>query len=572
MNTTQSFILQFLRTRFSICVLLFLSLIASALLEIYPVKYMSQIIDHIGLGSEYGYIIMSVVMWYGLRVLGALMNYCSSYMSVYLSTMLGAELRDMIFDRIRKSDLLQIAAQTSAGTLTRFVNDVQDIGNLIIGPATFVGKHLFVFIWACIFLYRIDYVLLLSCIALGILMLFVGHWAAKKNKVIWKNQKQHTDYLASTIIESIAGARDILLTKTWDRQAASFSASNANLTAYQIRGGRVKSAVDSTIDALWPLATVICLLVGGHRVIEGYITLGHMVSFMWYVQWVIHPISQLAVYKSEMQKSLASVERISELSRWFYGESPINCKDFKILDSVSLENISFTYPGSDMGVRDISITFPAGSTVAIVGPTGCGKSTLLKLVTGLIKPDQGRIHVDGQRVDSKDLLGNSSVAASCHNPYMFTDTLKNNIILERESADRDLLSKVLQISQCNEFINSKSCDLNDVLLEGGSNLSTGQQQRIGVARALYARPSLLVLDEATSGVDYRTEEKIIRALKDMDDKLTILMVSHRMSTVRLADRICVMEKGRVVGYGSHEELIQSVELYKKLTARDSKLG
>ena len=559
---------KFVRQNFPALLIIAITLVLGGLMEVFPVRYMQQIINGLIESAPFTTILALVGLWYGCRILGAVANYASGYLAGKIASKCGGYFRQIIFNRIVNSYYWDRESASTADVTTRLINDASELGDLIIQPLYLVGKNLIIFLWSVIFLAQIDWVLLLVCIPLGGVMLLLGSANAKKSRNVIQKIRLHETKLTKVILETLKAAKEMVIFKFGAHQSRIFEKNNEIVVDAQTKGARLLSALDSSMNGLWPLATVACLGLGSYRVISGDLSVGGLVAFMWYVQWVIHPISQISTYKSQIQKSIVSLERIDELLEWYPGDCEPSCQ-VNLKKDIRLENISYQYQaGNKPGIHNINIQVKLGQTVAIVGRTGCGKSTLLKTFLGLLQPDNGVIILDGNPIKAKSLHGASFSAAAFSEPIIFNTSLQNNIVMDSGNegplSPPDLLEKVIKTACIDPFLDELPQGVETIIGNTGKGLSSGQMQRIALARALYKQPQLLILDEATDSIDSETEAKIFKAIKNFDNAFACIIVSHRLSSIKDADLIYYMEEGEIRAAGTHATLLDSCPGYKTL--------
>lgn len=558
-------LLNFMKKNLFMLILLLSVLILSGFAEVFPVKYMQKIVDMLMAGSEFKSILILIVTWYSFRIIMSISGFVAGWISGVLGSKLGKVFRELLFARIKNSEFINLSEASSSETVTRTLEDVHDLGNLIVKPITMVGRNLFIFVWSFIFLFQIDRVLLMSSLPLGILMLAVGKWVSKLSYGVWKIQKMYQTKIVSCLMESVSACREIILFSLWNRQENQFDEYNKGVSDAQSSTAILTSGLSNFLDALWPIATVLCFILGGYRVLNGDLSTGGLIAFMWYVQWIIHPISQISNYYAEVQKSIVAVERIQEMFEWF--PSPLSTEYVKSVESsIKLENVSFGYNEQNTILKNVNFSISKGEVVALVGETGCGKSTLLKIILGLLKPKTGKIVVDGVVSDSKELCGSPSVSAVFHDSYLFNLSIKDNILIginEEIEEKEELIEKVIEESQINQFTDVLAEGKNTIVGEQASRLSSGQRQRVALARALARKPNFLILDEATSTVDTAIEEQIYKAIFSKSE-FGCIITSHRLASIIGADKIFMMKDGEIIATGTHQELVNSCDEYLRL--------
>lgn len=327
---------------------------------------------------------------------------------------------------------------------------------------------------------------------------------------------------------------------------------------------RFSAAITPVIRMAVMAGFVVTLLYGGYLCLQGTLGIGSYTVLVYLTQRLLWPMTRLADMTDLYQRAMASVNRVMDLLETT--PPPESKKEFSstIKGALKFENISFSYADTPT-LRDINIDIPAGSTVAFVGGTGSGKSTLLKLLLRFISPDQGRILFDGQDIaDINSAALRKQLGYVAQDPFLTDGSVADNIAYGEHGADRRAIEIAADAAEASEFIASLGKGLDSEVGERGTQLSGGQRQRIALARALFRNPSVLILDEATSAVDNETEAAIQRSLARVSKNRTTIIVAHRLSTVRNADRIFVIDKGRVVEQGRHEELLVQNEVYASL--------
>jgi ABC-type multidrug transport system fused ATPase/permease subunit len=537
----------------------------AGLMEAYPIRFMQSAIDTLSTGGPWTTVLGLVGLWYACRLAGSLALFGSTVISGAVSAELSRQVRRFVFDRLKTAGLERVESIGTSETLSRAVIDASNMGEIITKPLILVGRHAFIFAWSVVFLFRMDATLLGLCLLLALVMLVAGKWVSGASRQSVEKHRTFQTQAIDTLLETVKAYRDIAVFNLWPRQTRVFSQANDGVASAQRSVSVLTGGLDNFLDALWPLATVLCLSVGGYRLLAGDLSLGSLMAFMWYVQWVIHPVSQLAYYQTQIQNSLVAARRVTELVDWL-PPRPQPDAPARIAGELRLSGIEFSYSGSPPTLEGIDLVIRKGEVVAVVGQTGCGKTTLLKAILGLLRPSKGEVIADSQPVAAAEFEGSPSLAAAFGDAYLFDLSIADNVrlALDPGAAGDVLMDRALADSGVNEFCKDMPQGAETVVGEGGSRLSTGQRQRVAIARALARRPSLLVLDEATSGLDSATEDAIHRALTEWRNDLACIIVSHRLSSVINSDRIYVMDKGRVVACGTHQELLAGCPEYREI--------
>jgi ATP-binding cassette subfamily B protein len=309
---------------------------------------------------------------------------------------------------------------------------------------------------------------------------------------------------------------------------------------------------------------VVTLLYGGYLCLQGTLGIGSYTVLVYLTQRLLWPMTRLADMTDLYQRAMASVNRVMDLLEITAPKEGSQPLSGSIKGALKFESISFAYADAPT-LRDITIDIPAGSTVAFVGGTGSGKSTLLKLLLRFISPDQGRILFDGQNIaDIHSAALRKQLGYVAQDPFLTDGSIADNIAYGEHDADKKAIEAAADAAEASEFIANLPSGLDSEVGERGTQLSGGQRQRIALARALYRNPSVLILDEATSAVDNETEAAIQRSLARVSKGRTTIIVAHRLSTVRNADCIFVIDSGQLVEQGRHEELLTRNGIYASL--------
>ena len=334
-------------------------------------------------------------------------------------------------------------------------------------------------------------------------------------------------------------------------------------------GTRLRAFYNPFLAFLPNLGLAVILLVGGRQVINGTLTLGDFTAFYTYLLMMIGPMRMLGVALGLAQR--ATRVRAPGCSR-SWTASRRSCPGPRAMPDgrghVQLRDVTFGYGSGPDALRHVTLDVEAGSTVALVGATGSGKSTLVQLLSRLYDPTSGTVSIDGADVRSVDVVAlRREIAVVDDDPFLFSDTVAGNIAYARPDASREDIERAAERAQAAEFIDALPNGYDTRVGERGLTLSGGQRQRIAIARALLADPRVLILDDATSSVDATTEREIKAALREAMEGRTTFVIAHRLSTIALADDIVVLEKGRLVARGSHDELLTRSPLYHEIATK-----
>jgi ATP-binding cassette subfamily B protein len=391
------------------------------------------------------------------------------------------------------------------------------------------------------------------------------------NRPAQQEVQQRIAELTADVEENITGVRVVKAFAREERQYARFRRTVQRVFDQNLVATRQRAFYTPLIGFLPQLGLAAILLVGGRQVIDGSLTTGEFAAFYTYVLMLASPMRMLGIALGMAQRATASGARLFEiLDREPEPVVPAGLPPLPAgAGRVELRDVGFAFPGArEPALRDVTIEVPAGRTVALVGGTGSGKSTLVGLIGRLYDPTSGQVLVDGADVTGVEPASlRREIAVVDDDPFLFSDTVHANIAYARPDATREDVELAARRAQAADFIAELPEGYDTVIGERGLTLSGGQRQRIAIARALLADPRILVLDDATSSVDASTEQQIKEALREVMAGRTTFVIAHRLSTIALADEIVVLEGGRVVAHGTHDELLSVSPLYAEIAEK-----
>jgi ABC-type multidrug transport system fused ATPase/permease subunit len=514
--------------------------------------------------SGVGYIGAALI---GLAIMSWLGQYVQQVMTAFLGHNILLTLRKQMFGHIQKLSLSFFDRNEVGRVMSRVQNDVTVLQELLTTGlltilADFASLGLVIF-----FLLLLDVQLsLVTFTVIPVLVLIMAFWQARARKAFIR-VRQAIAVVNANLQENVSGVRVIQSLSREDENIRRFDRVNSdNLTA-NVEAGRITAAVMPAVEVLVSVATALVIIFGGFRVLDDTLTVGVVVAFALYVQRFFDPIRDLVLQYTQLQRAMAGGQRIFEVldtkPEIVDAEGAVELDDVR--GEVSFEDVSFDYVPGIRVLDDIDLRVRPGETVAIVGPTGAGKSTLTSLVARFYDVTEGRLLIDGH--DIREIQRHSlarRLGIVLQDPFLFSGTVGDNIRYGRLDASDDEVVQAAKTVGAHDFIKRLPQGYNTMLHERGHNLSLGQRQLIAFARAVIADPRILILDEATANVDTRTEVVIQRALKKLLKGRTSFVIAHRLSTVRGADRVVVLEAGRIVEEGAHSQLLARGGVYANL--------
>jgi ATP-binding cassette subfamily B protein len=481
------------------------------------------------------------------------------------------DLRNRMYKHLQSLELAFFDEQQTGQLMSRATVDLQAVRFFLGYGLIFILQSLVTILVAAAVMLALNVELGLLALAPAPLIFFVAFRYGRLNRPASQEVQQRIAELTAEVEENVGGIRLVKAFAREERQLGRVRDKAQRVFDQSMVSTRLRAFYNPFIGFFPNLGLAVVLLVGGRQAINGQITVGEFVAFYGYVNLLVSPVRMLGIALGMSQRAVASGARVFEvLDRQPLMIVPENAPALPDGDGhVELRNVSFTYEGAEEPVlSEIDLDVAAGRTVAIVGGTGSGKSTLVSLLPRLYDVSEGSVSIDGADVSQVRLDSlRSQVGLVSDDPFLFSDTVRNNIAYARADADQAVVEDAARRADIHDFIAELPDGYDTLVGERGMTLSGGQRQRIAIARALVMDPRVLILDDATSSVDASTEAAIKRALRELMEGRTTLIIGHRLSTIALADEIVVLEGGRIVARGTHEELIEASELYREIAER-----
>ena len=521
---------------------------------------LKESVDFTNLYKNLIYIFIAIVI-YGIS------QFALNRLNQVINCEVARNLRNKMFDKLQRLDFTYIDANPKGTILSHIINDVDILTEgLYMMFLQFITGSLTI-ILTIAFMFYINPVITLIVIFLTPLSMLVARFVSKKSFSAFITQANKRDKILSMTRENIYGMSSIYLFNKENYKYEQFISADEELRKSSLDAIFFSSVPNPSTRAINAFIYALISIVGAFLVISGNISIGNLTSFLTYAQQYSKPFNEISGVITELQNALVCAKRVYE----FLDEKEFekDNEDSKAVDDISgdlkLEAVAFSYDKNKDFIKDMNLSIKSGMKVALVGPTGCGKSTLINLLMRFYETDAGAILVDNYNIKSvkrNSLL--SSYGMVLQDTWLKSGTIRENIAFGKKDASLEEIEKVCRQCMADSFIRRLPKAYDSEVDKGAENLSIGQKQLLCIARVMLSNPPVLILDEATSSIDARTELKVKRALDKMMEGKTSFIVAHRLSTIKEADIILVMKDGHIIERGNHEELIKQNGFYKEL--------
>lgn len=533
----------------------------------------ADIIDNGVATGDIGHILSVGGLMLGITIVQIAAAITAVYFGARAAMSFGRDVRGAIFRRVGEFSEREVARFGAPSLITRTTNDVQQVQMLVLMTCTLLVSAPILAIGGVIMALQQDPGLSwLMAVAVPVLLVVIG-LIVSRMVPLFRRMQERIDRVNRVLREQLAGVRVVRAFVREGLESDRFAVANAELTRTALGAGRLFALVFPVVMLIMNVASVAVLWFGAYRIADGSMQIGALTAFLTYLIQILMAVMMATFMAVMIPRAAVSSDRIGEVLET---ETSVAAPAHPVREVperglVELRNAGFTYPGADQPVlSDITFTARPGSMTAVIGSTGAGKTTLVSLLPRLFDVTTGAVLVDGvdvRELDPDVLWGRIGLVPQ--RAYLFSGTIASNLRYGRPDASDEDLWRVLDIAQARDFVAALPEGLDAPVAQGGTNFSGGQRQRIAIARALVKRSPVLVFDDSFSALDTATDARLRRALADAERATTMIVVAQRVSTIMAADQIIVLEHGRIVGIGTHDELVESNETYREIV--DSQL-
>ena len=569
----------YLRPHRGVLIVIALLLLVQAFTNLYLPNLNADIINNGVVTGDVGYIVRVggiMLLVSGVLVLASIVTV---YFSARTSMRVGRDMRGDLFRRVESLSLGQVNALGVPSLITRNTNDVQQIQMLVMVGLTMMVLAPVTAIGAIIMAVREDAQLALLLVVIVPLMLVVISVMVVRAIPLFRAMQVKIDRVNQVMRENLTGIRVIRAFNQTDREEARFAVANADLTDTSLRVTRLFALIMPLLMLIMNLSSVAVIWFGGHLIASGSMPIGNLTAFLAYIMQILMSVMMAVMTIMMVPRASASADRINEVLA-VTPDIVDHPEDAPLIDPsigpglVELRDVQFRYPGAQEPIlQGVTLTFEPGTTTAILGGTGSGKTTLANLLPRLLDVTDGAVIVGGRdvRLVPQDELW-SHFGLVPQKAFLFSGTIASNIRFGKPNATDDEVWHALEVAQAAGFVREIPEGLDAPVDQGGANFSGGQRQRLAIARAIVRKPDVYVFDDSFSALDYATDAALRQALARDTIGATVIIVAQRVSSIRSADQIVVMNYGRVVGVGSHQYLVDTCETYREILVSQAEVA
>ncbi|MEW9871744.1 ABC transporter ATP-binding protein [Arthrobacter sp. HS15c] len=563
-------LVEYLRPHRQLLIAVVVFQLAQSIASLYLPTLNADIIDEGVAKGDTGVILSLGALMLGITLLQIICAVIAVYFGAKAAMGTGRDLRGAIFARVGEFSEQEVTRFGAPSLITRSTNDVQQVQQLVLMAATMMVAAPMLAIGGVIMAVRQDVQLSwLIAVAVPVLLIGVGLIITRMVPLFRKMQKR-IDTVNRVLREQLTGIRVVRAFVREDIETARFAQANDDVTDTALRAGRLMALAFPVVMLVLNVSSVAVIWFGSFRIEDGSMQVGTLIAFLSYLMQILMSVMMATFMAVMIPRAAVSADRIGEVLGTESSVRPPRNPLSSAVRRGELEMLDagFAYPGADQPVLSgISFTARAGQTTAIIGSTGAGKTTLVNLMPRLFDATTGSVRIDGVDVRElhPDLLW-GHIGLVPQRPYLFTGTVRSNLQYGKPDATEDELWTALEIAQARDFVEDMEGGLDAPISQGGTNVSGGQRQRLAIARALVKRPELYIFDDSFSSLDTGTDARLRQALKRSTAGATLVIIAQRVSSIADADQILVLDDGRIVGRGTHSELLETSETYREIVS------
>ncbi len=554
-------------------ILVILLQLGQSFLTMYLPTINARVIDYGVANGDGEYILKQGILMMGIALIQFLFSTSAGIVGAKVALMSGRDLREQVYTRLMHFSEKMIGTMGAPTLITRATNDVQQVTQfvtflftaIIAAPMMFIGGLVLALSQSV----RLSVVLLVTIP----LLIVVSVVFLKQILPYYRAQQTRIDEMNTVLRDQISGVRVVKAFTKEEGEKDRFERINGDLAGINTSIGKITGLMQPIFTLTMSFANIALIWIGGRMAGNGQVQIGQVIGFVTYISFILTATLMASMVFIMLPRAEVSVIRIEEILN---SENEIHeaedAKELKnVRGEVQFSHVTYSYaPDNDQVepvLRDISFRAEPGKTTAIIGSTGCGKTTLLSMIPRLADVTQGKVEIDGRDVRSmKPGELDRYIGMVPQKAFLFSGTLAENLKVGKEDATEEELWEALSVAQAREFVEKNEKGLQMKVSEGGTNFSGGQRQRLAIARAIVRRPKIYLFDDSFSALDYRTDQQLRKALKEITGDATVIIVAQRISTIREADQILVMNQGRIEAAGTHEELMKNSRTYQEIVA------
>jgi len=496
----------------------------------------------------------------------SLFSFFQSFEMVKVSQNILKNMRITVFSHIQNLTFRVIEKMKKGDLLSRISNDIENINNFLTSGFSELASNILFIIGVVIIMMLLSWKLALVSLSIIPLIVLVTSFMTRWTRKVYRKNQKVVGELSGFLEENLTGIRTIKSFGREEYTTSKFKLINNRARKIEFKAEIAALILPPTLHSLSGVGIGLVVLLGSILVLKGHASIGALAGIIIYTRRFFHPFRALASLYNQLQSALAGIERIREIQIQKVESDPETAKEISnVKGNISIDDIHFSYDNSHEVLRKININIRAGHTLALVGPTGAGKTTIVKLISRFYEPDSGKIIIDEKNFsDLKKKSYRKNISVVLQEPFIFSRSIRDNLKYgNHNSTDEEMIASS-KIANAHHFIKNLPEGYDTIISEESSNISAGERQLLSIARALLADRPIIILDEATSNVDTRTEKSIQDALSKLSKNKTSIVIAHRLSTIKNADIIVVIENGKIVEHGRHHALMEKKGSYFKM--------